>query len=100
MEEILIIFLICHKVVSTYAYDAVWMGLNELRSKYMYEWTDHSPVTYTNWNTLEPNNYQGRDEPCGAIWVKVSNNNEPLVKRFNITLTKYFYLKYLVGNME
>ena len=42
--------------------DNVWIGFNDIASEGSFVWTDGSPVTYTNWNSGEPNNIG--DEDC------------------------------------
>ena len=49
----------------------MWIGLQDYRSRDLYEWSDHSPVTYTYWARDEPNNVNN-DERCGDLMLKVS----------------------------
>nr|XP_006813569.1 PREDICTED: macrophage mannose receptor 1-like [Saccoglossus kowalevskii] len=49
--------------------DSIWIGLNDLRHQRLFEWSDLSQVTYTNWNNGEPNNWNGRDEQCVNMLV-------------------------------
>ncbi|XP_076807104.1 uncharacterized protein LOC143450437 isoform X3 [Clavelina lepadiformis] len=46
----------------------IWIGLNDLRSTYEYEWADGEQVTYTNWARQEPNNYEGKSENCVEMY--------------------------------
>ncbi|CAH1781368.1 unnamed protein product [Owenia fusiformis] len=48
----------------------VWIGLNEINFKGQYDWSDSSPVTFTNWNTNEPNDNKGQNEQCVAVKYK------------------------------
>jgi hypothetical protein len=44
-----------------------WTGFNDLASEGSWVWEDGSPVTWTQWNSLEPNN--ANNEDCGQlIW--------------------------------
>ncbi len=36
---------------------SAWIGLNDVASEGNFVWENGDPVTYTNWNTGEPNNY-------------------------------------------
>ena len=35
-------------------YGSVWIGLNDLKTKGKYEWSDGSPVSWTNWYVGQP----------------------------------------------
>lgn len=39
-------------------HSAVWVGLNTIGSNQVFLWTDNEAVTYTNWDTNEPNGQQ------------------------------------------
>ncbi|XP_077183498.1 CD209 antigen-like protein C [Paroedura picta] len=43
-----------------------WIGLHDMKNENTFVWLDNSPLTYTNWNLGEPNNY-GTGEDCGMI---------------------------------
>ena len=43
-----------------------WIGLNNLDKTKGYQWTDNSPVTFTNWNTGQPDNFNGFEE-CAEV---------------------------------
>ncbi|ESO86195.1 hypothetical protein LOTGIDRAFT_235549 [Lottia gigantea] len=52
--------------------DALWIGLNDRTSTMItrkFMWTDGSPITYTNWDNGEPNNYQGKRENCVKMYT-------------------------------
>ena len=49
-----------------------WIGLNALRVRYLFEWSDNQPVTFTNWMVGEPNN--ARDKEDCVIMYNVSHN--------------------------
>ena len=55
-----------------YGNQAVGIGLSETRQKGIYEWSDGSPVDYTNWDPFEPNNYPGASEDCVNLYLGVS----------------------------
>ncbi|XP_070535732.1 macrophage mannose receptor 1-like [Ptychodera flava] len=45
----------------------VWLGMNDLRTEFTYEWSDMTEVTYTKWNNGEPNS--NGDEDCVDMYV-------------------------------
>eukprot|EP00794_Sanderia_malayensis_P005753 gene5753-biopygen4667 len=45
---------------------SIWIGLNDRRQEGTMEWSNGSPVTFTNWNTGEPNS-ASEDEDCAAL---------------------------------
>lgn len=51
----------------------MWIGLNDQKNQMNFEWSDDSPVVYTNWNKGEPNNYHGSKEDCVALRVRLTN---------------------------
>ena len=42
--------------------NGLWLGLNILNKTAGYQWTDNSPVSFTNWNTGQPDNFNGVEE--------------------------------------
>ncbi|CAI5788830.1 Uncharacterized protein PODLI_1B041026 [Podarcis lilfordi] len=44
--------------------DELWIGLNDRRVQMYFEWTDGTPVTYTNWLRGEPTHANNRQEDC------------------------------------
>ncbi|KAL4229236.1 hypothetical protein ACF0H5_012275 [Mactra antiquata] len=46
------------------SWDGYWIGLNDRQIDNRFQWTDGSTVTYTQWNTREPNNYMNHNEDC------------------------------------
>ena len=50
----------------------VAIGLSEIRTKGIYEWSDGTPVDYTNWDPYEPNNYPLSQEDCVNMYIGVS----------------------------
>ena len=54
--------------------ESYWIGLRERNNEGEWLWTDYSPLSYTNWNPGEPNNYGG-DEACVAISYYVSDTD-------------------------
>jgi len=48
----------------------IYIGLSDIIEESRFEWTDGSPVTYTNWDDGEPNNeYHGGYEDCVVLWL-------------------------------
>ncbi|XP_072010312.1 macrophage mannose receptor 1-like isoform X1 [Engystomops pustulosus] len=48
----------------------VWLGLNDLKTQMLYEWSDGSPVTYTTWQRGEPSHQTNDQEDCVALSTK------------------------------
>ena len=44
----------------------MWIGLNDLQQERKFRWSDQSRVTYTYWNTRQPDNYRS-NEDCVEI---------------------------------
>jgi hypothetical protein len=44
-------------------YSNVWIGLNDLKTKGVYEWSDGSPVSWTNWYVGQPDERR-TDKTC------------------------------------
>ncbi|CAH1774399.1 unnamed protein product [Owenia fusiformis] len=55
-------------VSNRWPYDKVWIGLNDLRTAFHFEWLDGSPVTFTRWNAREPNDHNGNREQCVVMY--------------------------------
>ncbi|KAM3593597.1 uncharacterized protein V6R79_016732 [Siganus canaliculatus] len=47
--------------------DVLWIGLNDQRSQMLFEWSDRSPVTFTQWQTGEPSHTTNLQEDCVLI---------------------------------
>ncbi|CAL9698126.1 unnamed protein product [Knipowitschia caucasica] len=47
--------------------DVLWIGLNDQRNPMLFEWSDRSPVTYTNWLSDEPSHATTVQEDCVLI---------------------------------
>ena len=43
--------------------DELWMGLNDRKTERLFDWSDHSTVTYTSWEFGEPST-SGDTEDC------------------------------------
>ena len=52
--------------------NTAWIGFNDFAEEDSFEWIDGSPVTYTNWNGGEPNDY-GQGEDCTEIIAAVGS---------------------------
>ncbi|KAM3929565.1 macrophage mannose receptor 1-like [Leptodactylus fuscus] len=48
----------------------VWLGLNDLKTQLLFEWSDGSPVTYTTWQRGEPSHLTNKQEDCVALSAK------------------------------
>jgi hypothetical protein len=48
------------------SHEKYWIGLNDLRRKHSFVWSDGSPVTYTHFAPGEPNDAGGRED-CGQL---------------------------------
>ena len=46
----------------------MWIGLQYENSSW--KWTNDDPAKYLNWQNNEPNNYNGVQEDCTAIWTE------------------------------
>eukprot|EP00794_Sanderia_malayensis_P009513 gene9513-biopygen7853 len=53
-------------IKSTGIVGSIWIGMNDRRQEGTMEWSNGSPVIFTNWNTGEPNS-AGEDEDCAAL---------------------------------
>ena len=49
-----------------------WIGLNDKKTEMLYEWSDGTPVTYTNWYAHEPNDANGED--CVEMYIDIVRN--------------------------
>ncbi|KAM7369802.1 hypothetical protein PAMP_011093 [Pampus punctatissimus] len=47
--------------------DVLWIGLNDQRNQMLFEWSDHSHVTFTQWQTDEPSHVTNLQEDCVLI---------------------------------
>uniref|UniRef100_A0A7N6A7T8 Macrophage mannose receptor 1 n=1 Tax=Anabas testudineus TaxID=64144 RepID=A0A7N6A7T8_ANATE len=47
--------------------DVLWIGLNDQRNQMLFEWSDHSHVTFTHWQTGEPSHTTSFQEDCVLI---------------------------------
>ena len=55
-----------------------WIGLSDLLVETQFQWSaDNSLVNYTNWNTGEPNDGDGKGEDCVYIGVATAWNDSP-----------------------
>lgn len=50
-----------YKLVNHGNKDAYWLGLNDAITEGDFYWVTFEPVTYTNWNSGEPNNRDDED---------------------------------------
>ncbi|XP_062297513.1 macrophage mannose receptor 1 [Scomber scombrus] len=47
--------------------DVLWIGLNDQRNQMLFEWSDNSHVTFTQWATAEPSHASNLQEDCVLI---------------------------------
>nr|XP_019942865.1 PREDICTED: macrophage mannose receptor 1 [Paralichthys olivaceus] len=47
--------------------DVLWIGLNDQKNQMLFEWSDHSHVTFTKWQTDEPSHATNLQEDCVLI---------------------------------
>ncbi len=46
---------------------SAWIGLTDVNSEGTFEWCNGQPVTYTNWYTGQPNNYNNNQDYCEML---------------------------------
>ena len=63
-------FILFYLHVGKAPFDTVWIGLSDLQLENRFQWSDGTDVTYTNWQTQEPNNLGNED--CVEARIKVS----------------------------
>ncbi|XP_069552423.1 macrophage mannose receptor 1 [Brachyistius frenatus] len=47
--------------------DVLWIGLNDQRNQMLFEWSDNSQVTFTQWQSGEPSHFAGFQEDCVLV---------------------------------
>uniref|UniRef100_A0AAY4A3Z7 Macrophage mannose receptor 1 n=1 Tax=Denticeps clupeoides TaxID=299321 RepID=A0AAY4A3Z7_9TELE len=47
--------------------DELWIGLNDKKTQLLFDWIDHSSVTYTTWAAEEPSHKHFQQEDCVLI---------------------------------
>ncbi|XP_034428557.1 macrophage mannose receptor 1 isoform X2 [Hippoglossus hippoglossus] len=47
--------------------DVLWIGLNDQKNQMLFEWSDHSHVTFAQWQTGEPSHATNLQEDCVLI---------------------------------
>jgi uncharacterized repeat protein (TIGR01451 family) len=57
----------------------LWIGFTDRETEGNYKWVSGEPVTYTNWNTSQPNNSGGNENYATINW-HFSRGDEPLAK--------------------
>lgn len=61
--------------------DVLWIGLNDQRNQMLFEWSDRSHVTFTQWQTGEPSHVTNLQEDCVLIRGKVTPTTVQMQKR-------------------
>lgn len=51
--------------------DVLWIGFNDRRNQMLFEWSDNSKVTFTQWDVGEPSHATNLQEDCVQIRGKV-----------------------------
>ena len=59
----------------------VWIGYEDQAMEGTFEWTDGSPIGYTNWRPNEPNDLNGSKD-CTEIRMNVAWNNNSCDEEF------------------
>lgn len=59
--------------VPTVPTDVLWIGLNDKKNQMLFEWSDGSHVTFTQWNVGEPSHTTNLQEDCVHIRGKVTS---------------------------
>uniref|UniRef100_A0A669DCS4 Macrophage mannose receptor 1 n=1 Tax=Oreochromis niloticus TaxID=8128 RepID=A0A669DCS4_ORENI len=50
--------------------DVLWIGMNDQKNQMLFEWSDHSHVTFTQWQSDEPSHFTSFREDCVLIQGK------------------------------
>lgn len=61
--------------------DVLWIGLNDQKNQMLFEWSDRSHVTFTQWQTGEPSHVTNLQEDCVLIRGKVTPTTVQMQKR-------------------
>lgn len=85
--------------VSSLVSDRTWIGLRRKTWNY---WSDQSPVTFTNWNSKQPDNYGDTMESCAVVnattgtWWDVNCNTKQhfVCQNYYILRKTTFKLKF------
>eukprot|EP00794_Sanderia_malayensis_P009504 gene9504-biopygen7844 len=56
-------------VKSTGMTEFIWIGMNDRQQNGTMEWSNGSPVTFTNWSKGQPEN-EDKDEDCAAMFLE------------------------------
>ena len=59
-----------------------WIGLNDIKQEGVYVWSSGQPITYSNWNSHQPDDYR-HSEDCVEFWAQPAtwNDNRCIVNR-------------------
>uniref|UniRef100_A0A8C4SM10 C-type lectin domain-containing protein n=1 Tax=Erpetoichthys calabaricus TaxID=27687 RepID=A0A8C4SM10_ERPCA len=63
-----------NQITITGSMKTVWKCFNRYGSQQCYQWSDNSPVSYTNWGPNEPNNHLGR-ENCVEMGITANGSS-------------------------
>lgn len=53
--------------------DVLWIGFNDHKNQMLFEWSDNSQVTFTQWDVDEPSHAANLQEDCVQIRGKVKS---------------------------
>ncbi|CAH3127383.1 unnamed protein product [Pocillopora meandrina] len=73
--------------ISGHSSNALWIGLNDLGTESSYQWSDGSPVVYTNYGWKEPNDYYGQEDCLEIVKPGYWNDHHCSVLRSYICKT-------------
>ena len=77
-------------------YADVWIGLNDLKTKGVYEWSDNSSVSWTNWYVGQPDEKR-TDKSCVYMSLRRSKRGWMYWRDQNCTNKYAFVCKYNMG---
>lgn len=73
-----------------------WIGLNDRNDEGGYVWADGTPVTYTNWSTHQPNDWNGAQD-CVEVLLYGSSTLMNTWNDLSCAATRPFVCEYPVG---
>ena len=80
-------------------YPDVWIGLNDLKNKGVYEWSDGSSVSWTNWYVGQPDERR-TDKSCVYMSLSRGKRGWMYWRDQNCTNKYAFVCKYNVGKLR
>ena len=77
-------------------YANVWTGLNDLKTKGLYQWSDGTPVTWTNWYVGQPDERR-TDKSCVFMSLQSTKRGWMFWRDANCSNTFAFMCKQNIG---